>query len=616
MPFDEREAGGRGRRLDSWKAIADYLSREVRSVQRWERERGLPVYRIPGQGRGVVFAYSGELDNWLRQGGENGNSAEAILEDKGSHADAPGAGGGDLPVPPAEARARFFTTGRLLVAAGLLAALAIAGVYGVSYFRRLRLKAATPPERVMLAILPFVNLSGDPAQEYFADGLTEEMITDVGLADPQVLGVIARTSVMKYKNTKMDIAQIGHELGANYVLEGSVRREGDEVRISAQLIRVSDQSHVWAQNYQRHIKEILEVQEEVAGTIAGRIQSKIGGTQRAQAPRTSPATPAAYDLYLQAQFYANLRTNQGVLQAADLFRQAIAEDPRYAPAYAGLADCETLLGLRGFPDRQEHFSRAQAAAARAIEIDPSSPEGHTALAGILVFYNHDWAGARAQFESALAINPNDAHAHHWYANIYLDPQGRFDEAIVEMQRAAQLDPANPVIRADLGQAYFFARRYQEALPIYTEILAGDSNFELAHWYLTDSYIQLGMQSEAAREIAFWSPIQTIAARTKSGAPSGDVLLETYRKSGYRAFWQEWIRMVQEFNDSRGATDATPILLPIAWLQIGDKARALDSLEHAAQNGNPNVIYLRVNPLFDPLRSEPRFQELERRVGLR
>jgi TolB-like protein len=309
-----------GERLDSWKAIAEYLGREVRSVQRWEKTRGLPIRRVPGEKGGVVFAYTRELDRWLHS-----RASGQVLErpeDRDSATAETNEGPQTVSDLEREAHAEMSRPDRRSVGLGRSGRWIVMAVIGtsallvasVAYFGRhlARQSASAAPGRVILAVLPFANLSGDPSQEYFADGLTEEMITDLGRISPASLGVIARTSAMKYKDTPQDIGQIGQELGASYVLEGSVRREGARARISAQLIRVSDQTHLWAQNYDVGVRDILSVQRDVAAAIATNIRLNLAGNALPlQAIR--PANDEAYDAFLKALYFFGRRDYTGLL---------------------------------------------------------------------------------------------------------------------------------------------------------------------------------------------------------------------------------------------------------------------------------------------------------------
>src|SRR5579871_1025276 len=315
-----------------------------------------------------------------------------------------------------------------------------------------RARSAAPSGRVMLAVLPFDNLTGDAGQDYFSDGLTEEMITQMGRLDPQRLGVIARTSVMTYKHRQEAIEQIGRELGVQYVLEGSVRREADKVRIAAQLIQVKDQTPLWARQYDRELKDLLLLQDEISQEISDETQIAFANKKPTAPAVQSSLTPQAYDaynLYLQGQFFLNKRTVKGLNEAIQYFEQATAKDPNFARAYAGLADSYALMGgYSGVP--QAHFAqKARAAALRALEIDEALPEAHTALALIVENYDWDWQTAEKEYRRAIELNPNYATAHHWYAE-YLTWRGRFDEALQESERARQLDPLSLIITADEG----------------------------------------------------------------------------------------------------------------------------------------------------------------------
>ncbi len=629
-----QDENGTGARLDSWKAIADYLGLEVRSVQRWEAERGLPVHRVPGERRGRVFAYTGELDEWLRSG-----QREQTLPDAAGESETGGAiGGASDESLPGVARGGFrpgtdtaeqadasrvsmqrrsaAPPGRMLRFVLTAASVALVLVAGGYLATRMSHPEVRPhADRAMLAVLPFVNLSGDPGQEYFADGLTEEMITDLGRLNPQALGVIARTSAMKYKDTHEDIGEIGRQLGVQYVLEGSIRREGDTLRVSAQLIQVSDQTHLWAQNYQRRVDDILAVQQEIGQAIADKIRLNLNRVQPASPIRAQATNPAAYDDYLRGLFCLNRRMDPGLPESQAYFLQALRKDPNFAAAYAGLAQtymfqAESILN----PGREKLVVQGRAAAQKAIQLDDSSPEAYTALGGIDVFFGYDFSGAEVRFERALALNPNYAPAHHWYANLYLDPQGRHAEAISEMQLAQQLDPVNLIIYSDMGQSYFFARQYGKALEIYRRILAMDANFIPVRWYLADLYRQLGNHQQEVNEeitnLRFRASLGTADMQRHPDWP--DLLQNAYRTGGYDAFMREFVRQRTVWQKETGRSNPD---MAIYYALLGNKEKALSTLEECYQQGNINMIYLKVHPGYDPLRSEPRFQGLERKIGL-
>ncbi len=616
--------GHKGRRLDSWKAIAEYLGRDPRSVQRWERERGMPIHRVPGEKGGAVFADSEELDAWLRSGRNSGGIAGEAIAEAGEEGGAElpegqrrngrktgGDAAGDSQARIGERPARLVFPRMLFVALLILGLIAAAGILRFRGKEIAAKPSQAPPHRAMLAVLPFLNFGGDASQEYFADGLTEEMITDLGRLNPRALGVIARTSAMKYKHTNEDVRQIGSELGADYVLEGSVRRAGTQARISAQLIRVSDQSHLWAQNYDVQVKDVLDVQRDVAAKISAQIRMNLGNGLE-QAGRRA-ANPEAYDDYLQGLFIFN-RRDADLNQAVKYFRRAIARDPGYAPAYAALAENLTLVGLESADLRRKNAPEALAAAKTAIALDPGSAEAHTALGGIKIFYGYDWAGAGAEFRRALELNPNYAHAHHWYGNLYLGPLGRNQEAIAEMHEAQKLDPTNRIVVADLGQAYFFARRYPEALAIYKQVRDMDPEFPPAMWYLEDCYHEMGMYEQEVQEDAAWADrvMRTFDSGYGESHRRSQALLEAYRTQGYAGYVGEKLVQLQELA-KYGNIDLQTAA--VVYIEMGEKAHALAALEKDYREGSPNIIYLKVYPLYDPLRSEPRFQSLEQRVGL-
>lgn len=607
----EKDAGGKGRRLDSWKEIADYLKREVRSVQRWELERGLPIHRLPGRGRAVIFAYTGELDGWMKGGGHDSNRPpERELEQQTAGLQQAVHSGTRPPLPP---EAGTESVPSLSRAAGRIwPAFAVALILAVSYWVAIYARRAEPPPapkrpesgRLMLAVLPFENLSADPSQEYFADGLTEEMITDLGRLNPQSLGVIARTSAMTYKGTHEDVAQIGRELRVSYILEGSVRREGDQARISAQLIQVSDQTHLWAHNYEVEVKNILNVQQNVAQAIADKILANLGGGKRPQLAPSQPASPEAYDDYLEGLYFFNRRNPHDFEESARFFTRATREDPNYAPAYAGLARCDALLALQigSAPKALE----AKAAAARAIELDGSSVEALTALAGIRAIFDYDWPGAETAFRRALDLNPNYAPAHHWYANLYLDPQGRVDEAIEEMKRAQELDPLSLIINTDLGYAYYLAGQSDAALHQYRKVLEMDPTFYAAHFAVSDIYLRRGMYNEWLSEY-----VQAVRLFGNPGQVQG--IEELYKAGGYRAVVAAEAHMTGPFGPSRESRVYGTAAQ--AYMELGDKEQALTMLEESYARGERGFIYLKVDPLWVPLHSDARFQSLARKMGL-
>jgi TolB-like protein/Tfp pilus assembly protein PilF len=458
----------------------------------------------------------------------------------------------------------------------------------------------------MLAVLPFENLTGDAGQDYFSDGLTEEMITQLGRLDPQHLGVIARTSVMHYKHTQEQLDQIGSELGVQYVLEGSVRRDANKVRISAQLIQTKDQTHVWARQYDRELINLLVLQGEIAEEIAGGIQLTIGDHKRidsAHQASLSPNVYEAYDLYLKGRYFWNKRTVQGFQQAIEYFQQAIAKDPNSARAYAGLADSYALMSSFTLAPQNEFMPKARTAAQRAVELDDKLAEAHTSLALVTENYDWDWQNAEEEFRRAIQLNSNYATAHHWYAE-FLAYQGRFDEAFKESERARQLDPLSLIIATDHGAILYFSRQYDRAIEQFRAVLDMEPNFPRAH-LLVFAYVQKGLFADALADIEKW--------RRVDDAP-GSWAIEAYvfGRSGRRV---EALRALEKLQQSNRRQQMDPAAIALAYVGIDNKDEAFAWLQKAYSEHSNAITTLKVDPIYDPLRSDPRFQELLRRVGV-
>jgi len=508
-----------------------------------------------------------------------------------------------------EAR-RAQTRWRVRAVVGLVSAVGLAALLAGVWLQWSRSPALPQPAggRLMLAVLPFENLTGDPGQEYFSDGLTEEMISQLGRLDPQRLGVIARTSVMHYKHSPAQLDQIGRELGVQYALEGSVRRDAHSVRVSAQLIRVADQTHVWARQYDREPSNLLALQAEIARETADEIELALGEHPRiASAPPASlsPQTYEAYDLYLKGRYFWNKRTYQGFQQAADYFQQSIATDPNYARGYAGLADTFGLMSTWYLVPQNEFMPKARAAALRALEIDESLAEAHTSLALIVENYDYDWQTAEKEFRRAIQLDPAYATAHQWYAE-YLSWHGRFDEALAESDRARQLDPLSLIVATDHGAILFFARQYDRAIAQLHGVLDIDPSFDRARGIMIYAYAQQGRFAEALREIE------------QPHLPPDDpwawgMRAYIYGRSGRTAEAQHALAKFEQLM-RRWPSAVTQALL-LTYLATDRKDQAIALLQKASSEHSNAVVGLKVDPNFDPLRSDPRFQELLRRVGL-
>ncbi len=512
--------------------------------------------------------------------------------------------------PPAEKSSNYrmlrkLAPRRWLVLLGT-ATLLIAGLGVYFQWSRSQTRPQALNGRSMLAVLPFENLTGDAGQDYFSDGMTEEMIAQLGRLDPQHLGVIARTSVMHYKHSQANLEQIGRELGVQYVLEGSIRRDPDKVRITAQLIQMRDQTHLWSRQYDRELSSLLALQGEIAQEIADEIQLTLGtdksATSVSQTSR-SPQTFEAYDLYLKGQYFWNKRTPRDLRQAIEYFQQAIDKDPNYARAYAGLADSYALIGGYAGVPQTEFVAKARAAALRALELDESLPEAHTALALIVQNYDWDLPTAEKEYRRAIELNPNYATAHHWYAE-HLTWRGRFDEALRESERARQLDPLSLIIAADNGAILYFSRQYDRSIEQFRYVLDMEPNFPRAGLIMA-AYVQKGKFAEARAFI-------------EKQPPSDDVpwhwawLAYIEGRSGRPGEAQHALDKLLQLN-RRQPVDAAALVW--AYIGLDNKDQAMAWLEKASSQQSNTLVTLKVEPAFDPLRADSRFQALMRRVGL-
>ena len=503
---------------------------------------------------------------------------------------------------------RSFLRTRLILALGGIAILAIALFVARQRFRQ----AAHENTRSMLVVLPFQNLSGDPAQEYFDDGLTEETITDLGRLSPVQLGVIARTSSMAYKHTDKTIRQIGRDLHADFVLEGSVRRENGRVRISAQLIRVSDQTHLWAQSYDaRDLGGMIEIQNAIGRAIADEVQVQITPQYYRDKARAHALNPEAYDFYLQGRFYWNQRTPPALRRSIELFQQAIAADPTYAQAYAGLADAYNISIIIGAISSQEGSPEARSAATRALELDPSLSDAHAALGMEKSHYEFDLPGAKAEFLKAIQLNPNSAYAHLFYSGGYLMPVGLRADAIAEMKRALELDPLSLAVNNFLGETYVLAGDYSSAYQQYQHTIAMNPNFPLVHAYMADLLELMGRFDDAIHERE-----RTALLSGESEQKSADKaarLVRALKKGGVRRFWQE--QVAQDLRADQASTSGF-VVIAQDYALAGEKDLAFQWLEKSIEGREgQELTLLAVDPMWNNLHDDPRFSKILRRIGL-
>ncbi len=498
---------------------------------------------------------------------------------------------------------------KLWPSAALLAALLIVilavGAYELS--QRSRLQSAGMQHRAMLAVLPFANLSNDPEQEYFSDGLTEETITDLGELNPERLGVIARTSAASYKHTNKTIAQIGRELGVDYILEGSVRREGGTARISAQLIRVKDQVHLWAHNYDRETGGLLALQNELGRAIAQQVQVKLAPPYGGRSTNKYAPNPEAYELYLKGRFYLNQRTYAEIDKSTEYFQRAVEKDPGFALGYAGLADSYLANAIRS---PQDFEPKAKTAASRALELDDELAEAHAALGAEKADFEYDWPGAEREFKRALELNPNYAEAHFRHALTYLMPLGKSEQANAEMKRALELDPFSPIYNTVLGLTYFYARRYDQAQEQFQKAVKLNPDFFVTHYHLAWLYSQIGQYEKAIGELTKGRLLSGDDRTVKAAAADDVALRKALAAEGPRGFWQQLLRSNEKLVGNIGEFD-----MPQIYARLGDKQNALEGLNRNYEERRALGTLLNVDPAFDSLRSDARFGELVRRMGL-
>jgi TolB-like protein len=539
-------------RLDSWKEIAAYLRRDVRTVQRWEKKEGLPVHRHQHDKLGSIYASRAELAAWFntRQQASPGVAAK---------------------------------------------------------------KAS---DKTKLAVLPFQNLSGRSDDDYFSNGLTEEMITQITRMQPAELVVIASATAEHYDSTRNSLQQMKRDLGVEYVLEGKVRRGANRVRITARLSEVQDQTQMWAETYERDLSDVLGVQAEIAQAVAREINlvlnlsetTRLSGMQRGQ----TRVHPAAYDAYLKARYHLHTMRPSGIGQSIEDFERAVQLDPTYAPAHAGLASAWALLAIAPFdllPPR-EAMPKAEAAARRSLELDQGLAEAHAALALVHHHYHWNWKEAEAAYQRAIELNPGYAAAHLWFSWLLL-ALGKREEAMEEIERTMRIvqetDPHRLVaVHATRAQAYYFGREFERAVEECEKALQLDPEHFMVHYILGRAYRRLGQSAKAIAQLK-------AARKAPGGIPLVDAVLGlAYAVSGHKEQAQ---KVVDAFTATARKRYIPPTYFGILYAGLGDKDQALAWLEKAFQERADLLTWLNVEPMMDDVRSDPRFQDLIRRIGL-
>jgi len=580
-----------GRRAFAGKTSAETMAAILRGEPVELTETGIAI--PPELGRVIRHCLEKKREERFQSARDLAFDLRAILSDSGASR-----------VYPA-ARPRRLSAPLWIAAACLIvvAATAVLTRLDVSGWRVGLFGPAMPGRIRSLAVLPLENLSGDPEQDYFVDGMTDALIAD--LAKISELRVISRTSMMSYKGTDKPLPEIARELNVDAVVEGSVVRAGGRVRITAQLIHAATDQHLWANSYEHEVRDVLGLQSEVARAIAQEIQITVTPQEQARLASVRPVNPDAYEAYLKGRYHWNKRTEEGFRKAIDYFQEAIDIDPSYAVAYSGLADCYSLLADYGILRPEEAYPKAKAAAAKALEIDDTLAEAHASLA--MAVWQYDWDRSRAagEFQRAIELNPGYATARHWHA-LFLGRTGRLDEAIAEIKHAQELDPLSLIINTVTGMVFYWARQYDLAIEEYRKTLEMDPNFELAHYLLGWVYGQKGMYNEAIAELKH---AETFAG----GAPKHVArLAQVYAAAGME---NEARKILDELNELSKRRYVPPCFFAIICAGLGEQDLAFAWLDRACAERDSYLLDLKVDPVYDGLRSDPRFDPLVRRIGL-
>jgi TolB-like protein/Tfp pilus assembly protein PilF len=610
------------RRLDSWKEIASYLNRSEKTVRRWEENEGLPVHRLVHEKRSTVYAYCGELDAWWNsRQSRDGISADSLselpenLERKRAIAAPEKQAQPEIRSPtladideteivdagepkvsaPVRPRHTALIISVLIFIIGFLAA-----IYGAGFRESMRMRSS--PSRIhSLAVLPMENLSGDREQEYFADGMTAELITELGKISS--IRVISRTSVMRYKGVRKPLTQVARELHVDAVVEGEVLRSNDRVRVTAQLIDTAEDRHIWAEAYNRDLRDVLALQGDIAQSIANAIRARVTPAELTRLTSDRRIDPKTYELYLKARYFLEKRTSEGSFKAATYFQQTIDKDPQFAEAYAGLAKTYQILGSYELLPPNESYPKVREMADKALQLDNALSEAYAARGLSTTYYEHDWSAAEQDFQHAFAVNSNDALAHHWYAE-HLITVGKVDRGIAELERARDLDPLSLPINATLGRAYRDARRYKEAVDQCRKSLDLDPDFPLSRWCLGVAYVGMKHYAEAVTEMQRASAVGASPLYLCG-------LGYAYAAAGNKVKARAVIDALKQRTDK---TYLPAYFIASIYGELGEKQHAFDWLQRGYNERDPQVAYLVVDPFMDPLRSDPRFDTLVRKFG--
>ena len=582
-------------RLSSWKEIAAFFDCDERTLRRWEKERGLPIHRTPGGAGGKVFAYTDELTAWLEAPQNSGASLPppVVLQPR------PEASGarlsivsGQHPAPGAPSAGRW-----------KIAILMLAVVFAVAVLSLALLYRSPGPDSI--AVLPFTNGGGDASTDYLSDGFTESLIDNLTRI-PQ-LKVRSRNSAFHYKGKDVDLRKVGSDLGVAVLVSGRVVPQGDSIEVSAELTDVRENTEIWGQHYRGKSADIISLQQRVAGDIAEQLRSKLSPSERQQVTRQSTQSPEAYDLYLKGRYAWNKRSLRDVQESISYFNQAIAKDPEFALAYSGLADDYSVLpNYGGTPT--EDYARSNAAARKALELDPTLAHPHAVLGENEMQYDWDFTGGETEFKKAFELDPNDATARQWYADDIGMIGGREKEAIAEVNRAHQLDPLSPIITRVMGGVFVWARQYDEAIAVCQKLANENPTFAVAHDCLAYAYWGKRMYPQVIEEWKTYSRLTGDPEETEFAS----ALEQGYRSAGWNGALTGALRV---FQARRKTGYESAVKIARLYTDLGDKDEAFLWLDTAYREHDWLLIGLNTYFQLDPLRSDPRFAELVRKVGL-
>jgi len=616
-PHEEKTSAAKT--LVSWKEIAVFLNRAERTVKRWERERGLPVHRVPGGERGSVFAYPDELADWLK-----GKAHELEADDPALGSPAGGQAldsAAERRTAPAEtlpepAGRRWTVTLARSVAwllpLGLTAALIfyLSGGHTDSRVTAVGDREAASagvsnlaPDSV--AVLPFTNAGGDASSDYLSDGITESLIGN--LAHIPQLKVRSRDSVFRLKGKDIEVQEAGNELGVSAVVSGRVSVQANNIEVSTEITNVRDDTEIWGKRYAGKISSLIQLQQQIAGDIAEKLRSTLSTADKELVTRQGTQNMEAYTLYLKGRYGWNQRDRASLEASVPYFNQAIVKDPGYALAYSALADVYSVLPFFG-GNPAEDFPKSSIAAREALRLDPTLAHPHAILGSIEMEYDWDFAGGEAEFRRAFALDPNDATAHQWFAESLGMIGGREAEALNEIDLAHQLDPTSPVIRRVKGSVLVAARRYDDAIAVCQQLLAENPTYNLAHDCLGYAYWGKRMYPEVVQHWAAY--FQHTGVR--EDVEFGDALERGFRAAGWHGALMESVKVLL---NQRQTGYASPYKIARLYAELGDKQKAFAWLDTAYREHDFLLKELNTAFELDSLRSDPRYAELVRKVGL-